>query len=158
MDECVKGNSNSGFPPSSPNLRPDQQRFFHRFGIVSDRTNHLTMQLTGPSASATSASAPRLDVAALCSAKWPRQRGPASAGGRRCGGGRVQYWPWPREGDSEGRCGGGYLTMQTMCLLKVGDRLNEFLLLEKPERNMKKPQSFKEIWKKTHFDGRGVEL
>ena len=29
-------------------------------------------------------------------------------------------------------------------LLKVGDRRNEFLVLEKRERNMKKPQSFKE--------------
>ena len=36
-------------------------------------------------------------------------------------------------------------------LLKVGDRLNEFQVLEKPERNMKKAQSFKEIWKKKHF-------
>ena len=42
-------------------------------------------------------------------------------------------------------------------LLKVGDRLNEYLALEKRERNMKKPQSFKEIWKKKHFDGLGVE-
>jgi len=53
---------------------------------------------------------------------------------------------------------GGANNVNRGCLLKVGVRLNEFLFLEKTERNMKKPQSFKDIWKKTHFDGRGVEL
>ena len=44
----------------------------------------------------TSAGAPRRHVAAPCSGKRPRQRRPAAAGGRRCGGGREQERPWPR--------------------------------------------------------------
>ena len=41
---------------------------------------------------------PRLHVAAPRSTKRPRQRRPAAAGGRRCGGGRDQQRPWPRKG------------------------------------------------------------
>ena len=65
--------------------------------------------------------------------RWMQWKMMAVASGR---GFWREVWPWlPDNANNVNRT----------CLLKVGDRLNEFLLLEKPERNMKKPQSFQEI-------------
>ena len=80
----------SRFPSRAQTCGQTNNDFFIALASFRIGQNHLTMQLTGPSASATPAGAPRLDVAAPCSKQRPRQRGPAAAGGRRCGGGRGQ--------------------------------------------------------------------
>ena len=80
----------SRFPRRSQTCGQTNKDFSIALATFRIGKNHLTMQLTGPSASATSAGAPRLDVAAPCSKKRPRRRGPTAAGGRRCGGGRDQ--------------------------------------------------------------------
>ena len=184
----------SGFP-SQAQTCGQTNKDFHRFGIVSDGKNHLTMQLTGPSASPLGALrgwtsvhcaaqnghdsvVQRLLAAGaavdavendghglgkgilrggifewqgwegemMMGRKWMQWRMMAMASGR---GFWREVWRWlPDDANNVNRT----------CWLKVGDRLNEFQVLEKPERNMKKPQSFKETWKKTHFDGLGVEL